>query len=41
MIFSIKLKLLGNDKPKAQNRFCDASIKGIRSILEDKYKFFS
>ena len=28
------------DKPKTQNRFCDATIKGIRLILEDKYKFY-
>ena len=27
------------DKPKTQNRFCGAKIKGIRLILEDKYKF--
>ena len=28
------------NKPKTQNWFCEATIKGIRMILEDKYKFY-
>ena len=28
------------DKPKTKTRFCDATIKGIRLILNDKFKFY-
>ena len=28
------------DKPKIKTRFCDATIKGIRLILDDKFKFY-
>ena len=28
------------DKPKTKTRFCDATIKGIREILNDKFKFY-